>query len=122
MKADTDWIPLGEIRPGPGGRMEARVRLEPSSRWFSGHFEEAPVLPGVALLALAAETARREGRKSGRPVEILGFTKVRFRRLVFPGEDLLISVEAMTSGHPGELDFQVTCGDETVVHGMIRVT
>jgi 3-hydroxymyristoyl/3-hydroxydecanoyl-(acyl carrier protein) dehydratase len=98
------------------------VQLGPSSEWFSGHFDEHPLVPGVALLALAAETVKRQGREQGRPLEVSGFSGVRFRRLVFPGEELLISVGAMPPGSEAKLDFHVTCRGHTVVHGELKAT
>jgi 3-hydroxymyristoyl/3-hydroxydecanoyl-(acyl carrier protein) dehydratase len=96
------------------------VQLEPSSEWFSGHFEEYPLAPGVALLGLAAETAKRLSREQGRPLEVSGFSGVRFRRLVFPGEDLLISVAAMPLESEAKLDFHVTCHGRTIVQGALK--
>ena len=106
----------------PEGRWESGAQLGPSSEWFSGHFDAYPLVPGVALLALAAETVRRQGLEQGRPLEISGFSGVRFRRLVFPGEELLISVGAMPPGSEAKLDFHVTCQGNTVVHGVLKAT
>lgn len=103
-------------------RWESSVQLGPSSEWFSGHFDEHPLVPGVALLALAAETAKRLGREQGRPLEVSGFSGVRFRRLVSPGEELLISVGAMPPGSRATLDFHVTCRGHTVVDGELEAT
>jgi 3-hydroxymyristoyl/3-hydroxydecanoyl-(acyl carrier protein) dehydratase len=115
------WLPLKNLRTTPAGRWESSVRLESSSEWFSGHFEESPLAPGVALLALAAETAKRQGREQGRPLEVSGFSGVRFRRLVFPGEELLISVGAMPPGSEARLDFHVTSHGRTIAHGVMKV-
>ena len=106
----------------PEGRWESSAQLGPSSEWFSGHFDAYPLVPGVALLALAAETVKRQGREQGRPLEVSGFSGVRFRRLVFPGEELLISVGAMPLGPEAKLDFRVTCHGNTIVHGILKAT
>jgi 3-hydroxymyristoyl/3-hydroxydecanoyl-(acyl carrier protein) dehydratase len=116
------WLPLKDPRITPEGRWESRVQLGPSSEWFSGHFDEYPLVPGVALLALAAETVKRQGRKQGRLLEVSGFSGVRFKRLVFPGEELLISVDAMPPGSEAKLDFHVTSHGNTVVHGVLKAT
>ena len=114
------WLPLKDLRITPEGRWESSVQLGPSSEWFSGHFDEYPLVPGVALLALAAETVKRQGREQGRLLEVSGFSGVRFKRLVFPGEELLISVVAMPPGSEAKLDFHVTCHGNTVVHGVLK--
>jgi 3-hydroxymyristoyl/3-hydroxydecanoyl-(acyl carrier protein) dehydratase len=116
------WLPLENTRMIPEGRWESTVRFEPSSEWFSGHFDEYPLVPGVALLALAAEMVKRQGRQQKRLLEVSGFSSVRFRRLVFPSEQLLISVDAMPPGSEAKLDFHVTCHGHTVVYGVLKAT
>ncbi len=115
------WLPLRERSMTREGRWESSVQLGPSSEWFSGHFDECPLLPGVALLALAAETVKRQGHQQGRLLEVSGFSGVRFRRLVFPGEELSISVGAMPPGSEAKLDFHVTCHGNMVVQGVLKV-
>jgi 3-hydroxymyristoyl/3-hydroxydecanoyl-(acyl carrier protein) dehydratase len=104
----------------PEGRWESSVRFEPSSEWFSGHFDEYPLAPGVALLALVAETVKRQGREQGRLLQVSGFFSVRFRRLVLPGEELLISVSAMPPESEAKLDFRVTCHGHITVRGVLK--
>ncbi|MGB8991352.1 MAG: hypothetical protein WCD80_04795 [Desulfobaccales bacterium] len=116
------WLDLKDLRMTHEGRWESSVRLGPSSEWFSGHFDEYPLVPGVALLALAAETVKRQGRRQKRLLEVSGFSVVRFRRLVFPSEQLLISVDAMPPGSEAKLDFHVTCRGHTVVYGVLKAT
>jgi 3-hydroxymyristoyl/3-hydroxydecanoyl-(acyl carrier protein) dehydratase len=116
------WLDLKDLRMTHEGRWESSVRLGPSSEWFSGHFDEYPLVPGVALLALAAETVKRQGRQQKRLLEVSGFSSVRFRRLVFPSEQLLISVDAMPPGSEAKLDFHVTCHGHTVVYGVLKAT
>ncbi|HVP78965.1 MAG TPA: hypothetical protein VMV04_13845 [Thermodesulfobacteriota bacterium] len=117
-----EWLPLKNLRMTHEGRWESSALLGPSSEWFSGHFEECHLVPGVALLALAAETVKRQGRQQDRFLEVSGFSSVRFKRLVFPGEELLISIGAMPPGAEANLDFHVTCHGNTVVDGVLKAT
>jgi 3-hydroxymyristoyl/3-hydroxydecanoyl-(acyl carrier protein) dehydratase len=123
MRNSSDrWLPLKNLRMTPEGRWESSVQLGPSSEWFSGHFDEYPLVPGVALLALTAETVKRQGRELGRFLEVSAFSGVRFRRLVLPGEELLVSVGVMPPGSEAKLDFHVSCQGNTVVHGVLKAT
>ena len=123
MRTPEDrWLPLKDIRITPEGRWESSVRLEPSSEWFSGHFDECPLVPGVALLALVAEMVKNQGREQGRLLEVSGFSRVRFKRLAFPDEELHISVAAMPPGSEAKLDFHVTCHSNTVVQGALKAS
>jgi len=114
------WLPLENTRMTPEGRWESTVRFEPSSEWFSGHFDECPLVPGVALLALAAELLKRQGHEQGRRLEVSGFSKVRFKKLVTPDEELNLSMAAMPSGSEADLDFHITCRGDAVVQGMLK--
>ncbi len=122
LSAYDQWLPLGDVRVSPLGRLESTVRLEPSSSWFSGHFEECPLVPGVAILAFVAETVKRQGHRQGRTLEVSGFFKVRFRRVVFPEERIHISVVAMPSLPEAELQFHVACDGDSVAQGTLKVT
>lgn len=97
------------------------ARFEPFSGWFSGHFEKTPLLPGVALLALASEIVKRQAFENGRLLEVFGFSRVRFKLVVLPGEELCISVAAMPSESEAKLGFQITCRGELVVQGYLKV-
>jgi len=123
MPSDDDpWLPLGDIQISALGRLETSVRLEASSSWFSGHFEECAVVPGVALLAFVAETVRRQGERQGRSLEASGFFKVRFRKVIFPEEGLHVSVAPMPPEPEAELPFHVTCDGDSVAQGTLKVT
>ena len=119
--AYDQWLPIGDVQISPLGRLETTVRLEPSSTWFSGHFDECAVVPGVAILAFVAEMVRRQGHGQGRTLEVSGFFKVRFRRVVFPEESLHISVASMPPGPEAELQFHVTCDGDSVAQGTLKV-
>ena len=123
MQSPADrWLPLKNTRMTPEGRWESTIRFESSSEWFSGHFDECPLVPGVALLALAAEMVKRQGREQGRCIEVSGFSKVRFKQLVSPDEELHISVASMPSGPEAKLDFHITRRGDTVAQGLLKAS
>jgi 3-hydroxymyristoyl/3-hydroxydecanoyl-(acyl carrier protein) dehydratase len=121
-RPQDQWLPLGDVQVAPSGRLETTVRLDPSSRWFSGHFEECAVVPGVAILAFVGEMVTGQGHRQGRSLEVSGFLKVRFRRVVFAEESLHVSVASMPPGPEAELPFQVTCDGDSVAQGTLKVT
>ena len=116
------WLPLKDPWITPEGRWESVVRFEPSSEWFSGHFDECVLLPAVAFLALAAEMVKRQGGEQGRRLEVSGFSRVRFKQLVFPDEELHISVAAMPPRPEAKLDFHITCRGNAVVQGLLKAS
>lgn len=76
-----------------GGVFSASARADGESPWFAGHFPGEPILPGIALLAIAADTVRQCGLESGRSMVVSGFRKVRFKRVVLPGEEMIVNVK-----------------------------
>ena len=116
------WLPLENTRMTPEGRWESTVQFEPSSEWFSGHFDECPLVPGVALLALVAELLKRQGHEQGRRLEVSGFSKVRFKKLVTPDEELNLSMAAMPSGSEADLDLHITCRGDAVANGVLKAS
>lgn len=97
----TEEALAGLFSPAAGQRMaphvleesrtekEAQLRLVPdlSLSWFEGHFDIAPVLPGLAQLAWAVEEGRRLFGE-GRPVCRLEV--VKFFDVVKPGTELTL--------------------------------
>jgi 3-hydroxymyristoyl/3-hydroxydecanoyl-(acyl carrier protein) dehydratase len=75
-----------------GGGWTARLRVDPSSRAFDGHFEGAPILPGVAHLVVVAHALRALG------TSVHGLPWVRFRRTVGPGDVLEVRVSPEPDG------------------------
>jgi hypothetical protein len=74
------------------------------------------------MLSLVGETIRRQGKEDGRNLEVSGFHKVRIKRVVFPGEQLRVSVATMPPDSQADLDFELTSGGNTVAKGILRVT
>jgi len=70
---------------------------------FTGHFPEQPIMPGVLIIEALAQATGILAFKSavGRPVNgqiymLVGVDKVRFKRLVEPGDQLQLKVEVVT--------------------------
>ena len=64
---------------------------------FQGHFPDNPVMPGVLQLEAMAQVAgvllnSREGN-DGKTAYFMSMNKVKFRRMVIPGDQLRIEIE-----------------------------
>ncbi len=81
----------------PGERCHARRTLRRDEFWFTGHFPANPVMPGVliveALAQAGAVAALSHPANAGKLVLFAGIDKVRFKRVVRPGETLDLYVE-----------------------------
>lgn len=65
--------------------------------YFNGHFPENPVMPGVLQLEAMAQAAGiimlRKGGKSGSTAFFMSADKVKFRRPVRPGDQIIINAK-----------------------------
>jgi len=65
---------------------------------FQGHFPEQPIMPGVLICEAFAQVAGVVALTAfpdlaGKAVYLLGLDKVRFRKPVRPGDQMIITVE-----------------------------
>ena len=90
------------------------MHVVPDARLFDGHFDGGPVLPGVALLDLAAAACRARGLESG---EFTGVRDVRFTQPVGPGE--AVDIELIGIGAPGAVRFETRVKGQVVASGVL---
>jgi 3-hydroxyacyl-[acyl-carrier-protein] dehydratase len=102
----------------PGVSIEARYRVTGSEAFLAGHFPGNPVLPGViqleALAQAGAIAVLADERGAGRLPLFGGVEKVRWRRIVRPGEELALAVRLeRLSGRGGWGQGAATVGGAT---------
>jgi 3-hydroxyacyl-[acyl-carrier-protein] dehydratase len=80
----------------PGGTVVARYRVTGDEEFLAGHFPGNPVLPGVIQLEALAQAGAIGVLSDERYQDKLplfgGVERVRWRRLVRPGEELILTV------------------------------
>ena len=79
-----DLLPADAARVRPG---TWRCRFEAAHPVFDGHFPSAPILPGVAHVALALGVLAREGAPTASRIG-----RARFLQPIAPGDDIEITV------------------------------
>ena len=81
----------------PGKRIKGVKYVKEEEYYFKGHFPGNPIMPGV----LQVETIAQAGavavlvlpENKGKLVLFAGIDKARFKRMVKPGDELIIEVE-----------------------------
>lgn len=88
----------------PGNRLVAMKNVTINEPYFAGHFPQKPVMPGVLILeAMAQACGLLAVRTTGITVEdgvilyFAGIDKARFKRVVEPGDQLVIDCSALRS-------------------------
>jgi 3-hydroxyacyl-[acyl-carrier-protein] dehydratase len=88
----------------PGKRIVGMKNISINEPFFQGHFPGRPIMPGVLIIEALAQTGGILALLStpehlGSPsVYLLGIDKVRFRKPVVPGDQLVLELEALRSG------------------------
>jgi 3-hydroxyacyl-[acyl-carrier-protein] dehydratase len=81
----------------PGTSLTARYRVTGDEPFLPGHFPGNPVFPGViqleALAQAGAIAVLTDERYAGKLPLFGGVEKVRWRRMVRPGDELVLNIE-----------------------------
>jgi 3-hydroxymyristoyl/3-hydroxydecanoyl-(acyl carrier protein) dehydratase len=93
----------------------AIAEVPPDSPWFSGHFPDDPILPGVALLSMTANAVIRSHPRAG---HVIGVKKVRFKRVVKPNDCLIIKAKPDEKKSLSYV-FEITCRGEVACTGTL---
>lgn len=104
----------------PGERVRARYRVRGDEPFLAGHFPGNPIFPGVIQLEAIAQAGAiavlSDERYAGRLPLFGGVEGVRFRRVVKPGDELVLEVEMERMSVRGgwgkgrsTVDGQLTC-------------
>ena len=81
----------------PGERAVGLKNVSINEPQFQGHFPQQPIMPGVLICEAFAQVAGVVALSAfpdlqGKGVYLLGLDKVRFRKPVVPGDQLVITV------------------------------
>ena len=81
----------------PGVRVVARKTVRPDEWYLAGHFPGRPIMPGVLIVEAMAQTGaiavlvQEENR--GKIAFFAGIDDCRFKRIVSPGDTLMLACE-----------------------------
>jgi 3-hydroxyacyl-[acyl-carrier-protein] dehydratase len=112
-----------DLRPGESAR--ARWRVDPDAAFFAGHFPGNPILPGVIIVEALAQTgalaAMAAPESRGKLALFAGIERVRFRRVVRPGETLELATRLTRRKGPiGEGEGRATVDGERACEAVLR--
>jgi 3-hydroxymyristoyl/3-hydroxydecanoyl-(acyl carrier protein) dehydratase len=66
-----------------------KLSIAPDTHWFTGHFPDEPVLPGVVQVDWALHYAEEIGFS---PASFVGFSRVKFKAVVRPETELELNI------------------------------
>ncbi len=108
------WYSLLALKIPTPGEILAQVTVNDNSPWFSGHFPDSPILPGIAQLHMVADIIALSRQES---LSIKRLNRVKFKKIVRPGEQL--EIHATATGTTGLYSFRLTHEAQDVCSGMM---
>jgi 3-hydroxyacyl-[acyl-carrier-protein] dehydratase len=118
------FLLVDEVLEGEEGvRCVATRTLLDDDFWFAGHFPGNPVMPGVLIVEALAQTATIAAASgsdmAGKIGLFAGIDKVRFKRVVKPGDTMRLEAEIVAVHGPvgrakvkATVDGQLACRGE----------
>lgn len=85
----------------PGKSVTALKNVTINEPFFQGHFPGTPIMPGVLIIEALGQAggilafSSRPAEKPGSIIYFTGIDKVRFRKPVIPGDQMIMSLEIL---------------------------
>lgn len=111
------WYLLHTVKTADDGALQAEVGVPADSAWFTGHFPGHPVLPGIAQLGMVLDLIRST---MDHPVRVVEVSRVRFKQMILPGDQLRVAVEARPP-RTGSYGFRITRQGDVVCSGTMKI-
>lgn len=96
-----------------------------NEEFFQGHYPDQPIMPGVLILEAMAQLGgillSRDLEHTGKVAVLLSLDKVKFRRSVMPGDQLILEAEALrVRSNVGHVRTTASVGTEIAAQAEIK--
>jgi 3-hydroxyacyl-[acyl-carrier-protein] dehydratase len=111
-----------EIEPGKKAAAIKNVSID--EPYFSGHFLDEPIMPGVLILEALAQTGGLAFQSSLEMEEgipfLAGIDEFRLKKKVIPGDQIVLEAEVIhVFSHLAKVKVLASVGGERVAEGML---
>jgi UDP-3-O-[3-hydroxymyristoyl] N-acetylglucosamine deacetylase/3-hydroxyacyl-[acyl-carrier-protein] dehydratase len=113
------------IKLDPGEHAIGIKNVSANEEFFSGHYPGHPIMPGVLIIEAMAQLGglllSRELEHTGKVAVLLSLDKVKFRRPVIPGDQLILEARALRlKSRTGHVACTARVGDAQVAEADIK--
>ncbi len=111
------WHSINDLKRTDDNKVSANIEIKADSPWFSGHFPDGPVLPGIAQLAMVFEAIEQS---TGHKLLISGVSRVRFKRIIKSDDQIGLFI-APVADNSGAYSFRLMVHEELACSGIMTV-
>jgi len=109
---------LKNLKLSDSKEITADISVPPDSHWFSGHFPDEPILPGIAQLGIVFDAINQSGDQN---FIVSSISRVRFKQIIRPNDHLRLIVTPKKNSDES-YDFRIKVEEELVCSGVMTVT
>ena len=117
------------MRFDPGKRIVALKNVTINEPFFQGHFPGKPIMPGVLIVEAMAQAggilwiSSQDKEAPGSLFFFTGIDKVRFRRPVVPGDQIIVDVEMLkVRGRVAKMKGKALVEEKVVAEGELMAS
>jgi UDP-3-O-[3-hydroxymyristoyl] N-acetylglucosamine deacetylase/3-hydroxyacyl-[acyl-carrier-protein] dehydratase len=113
------------IKLEPGKHAIGIKNVSANEEFFTGHYPGHPIMPGVLIIEAMAQLGglllSRELEHTGKVAVLLSLDRVKFRRPVIPGDQLVLEAQARrVKSRTGHVFCTARVGDDFVAEAEIK--
>jgi 3-hydroxyacyl-[acyl-carrier-protein] dehydratase len=99
--------------------ISAETTFERDSLWFDGHFPGAPIVPGIAQIAIVSDLLKWHAEKQGRAIVISSLSRIRFRQFIRPDDAVAVTI-TQDREDPSSFKFKLMVKGQAACSGQAR--
>lgn len=111
------WHTVTDVKSSENGAISATAIIPVHSEWFSGHFPNDPILPGIAQIGFVYDMLKQvfDGK-----VDIQNLSRIRFKKIIRPGDQLEIRASVIDTKKES-FSFSIMVNTDVVCSGSMTV-
>lgn len=118
MSTRKGWHYLEKVEYDEKGTIESYFKVNEDSLWFSGHFPNEPILPGIAQLSMVFDTLAHVQKEKGHSIQLHELRRIKFRKPVRTNEKIMVSINPNVKDD-NEYSFTVSSDNGVASNGII---
>jgi 3-hydroxymyristoyl/3-hydroxydecanoyl-(acyl carrier protein) dehydratase len=121
MALTQPWLKVSASMGIESPARTAEAIARSGSPWFDGHFPGQPILPGIAMIAMAFDAAREKEARQGNSIRLKAVKRVRFKKPVRPDEPFTLTLKREQKESGVSYNFTILLAGEAACTGILEI-